>query len=82
MLTNLCKLLQTPNYSLIYYYYCYLLLNEDHVVQSLLDTNLKKSEKPMFATIATFVMESILNRIIGDFIKASNIALFLELQLK
>lgn len=81
MLTNLCKLLQTPNYSLIYYYY-YLLLNEDHVVQSLLDTNLKKSEKPMFATIATFVMESILNGIIGDFIKASHIALFLELQLK
>lgn len=80
MLTNLCKLLQTPNYSLIYYYY-YLLLNEDHVVQSLLDTNLKKSWF-MFATIATFVMESILNGIIGDFIKASHIALFLELQLK
>ena len=70
---HLCKLLETPNYSLIFF-----LLNEDHVAHSLLDTNLKKSEKPMFVTIATFVMKSILNRIIGDFIKASHIALFLE----
>lgn len=36
----------------------------------------------MFATIATFVAESIPNRIIGDFIKASHTALLLELQVE
>lgn len=36
----------------------------------------------MFATLATFVAESIPNRIIGDFIKASHTALLLEFLLE